>query len=107
MTRSGGSTPVLADLLVRDAELLVTMTGDEIPGGWVSITNGLVAEIGVAGREPTATETLSAKSCLVTPGLINTHHHIYQNLTRSFAPVLNQDFVTWWTILGKIWTPAG
>ena len=104
MTPSNRSTPVEADLLVRDAELLVTMTGDEIPGGWVSIKNGMVEEIGIAGQEPAAKETLSAKSCLVTPGLINTHHHIYQNLTRSFAPVLNRDFLTWWNVLGKIWT---
>ena len=66
MTLSRGSTPVVADLLVRDAALLVTMTGDEIPGGWVSIKNGMVAEIGIAGQEPAAQETLSAKSCLVT-----------------------------------------
>ena len=104
MTLGNGSTPVVADLLVRDAELLVTMTGDEIQGGWVAIKNGLVEATGIAGREPAAKKTLSAKSCLVTPGLINTHHHIYQNLTRSFAPVLNVDFLTWWRILGKIWT---
>lgn len=93
------------DLLVRDAELLVTMTGEELPGGWVTIKDGFVAAVGGPGEEPgQAAEVLSASGCLVTPGLINTHHHIYQNLTRSFAPVANADFLTWWTTLGRIWT---
>ena len=99
-----GSKSEVADLLVKDADLLVTMTGDEIPGGWVSIKNGMVEEIGIVGREPAANEVLSAKNCLVTPGLMNTHHHIFQNLTRSFAPVVNSDFLVWWNTLGKIWT---
>jgi cytosine/adenosine deaminase-related metal-dependent hydrolase len=93
-----------ADLLVRDAELLVTMTGEEIRGGWVAIGDGFITAVGGPGREPEAHEVVSARGCLVTPGLINTHHHIYQNLTRSFAPVVNADFLDWWTTLGAIWT---
>src|SRR5438132_5498582 len=93
-----------ADLVVRDAELLVTMTGQELRGGWVAIKDGLVAAVGAAGEEPEAADVLSASGCLVTPGLINTHHHIYQNLTRSFAPVVNADFLVWWNTLGNIWT---
>lgn len=93
-----------ADLLVRDAELLVTMTGEEIRGGWVAIGDGFITAVGGPGREPDAHEVVSARGCLVTPGLINTHHHIYQNLTRSFAPVVNADFLDWWTTLGAIWT---
>src|SRR5438128_1166548 len=93
-----------ADLVVRDAELLVTMTGQELRGGWVAIKDGIVAAVGAPGDEPEATDVLSASGCLVTPGLINTHHHIYQNLTRSFAPVVNADFLVWWNTLGNIWT---
>lgn len=104
MTSGTESNPTVADLLIKDARLLVTMTGQEIPGGWVSITNGLVDAVGVGGREPSAKEVLSAENCLVTPGLINTHHHIFQNLTRSFSPVVNTDFLVWWNTLGKIWT---
>ena len=74
-----------ADLVVRDAELLVTMTGQELRGGWVAIKDGIVAAVGAPGEEPEATDVLSASGCLVTPGLINTHHHIYQNLTRSYT----------------------
>jgi 8-oxoguanine deaminase len=92
-----------ADLLVRGAELLVTMDGTELPGGWVAIRDGLVDAVGGPGSEPAGLEELSASGCLVTPGLVNTHHHIFQNLTRSFAPVVNADLLTWLHDLGRTW----
>ena len=92
------------DLLVRDAELVVTMTGDEIPGGWVAVRNGLVAGVGPAGSEPQATEVLSARGGLLTPGLINTHHHIFQNLTRSYAPAIGGGLFEWLTTLYPLWS---
>lgn len=97
------SSERMADLLIRDAELLVTMTGDELRGGWVTISGGFVDGVGEAGTEPEAAEVLSAKGCLVTPGLVNAHHHIYQNLTRSFAPAVNQDLLTWASTLSEMW----
>jgi cytosine/adenosine deaminase-related metal-dependent hydrolase len=92
------------DLVVRGAELVVTMTGEEIPGGWVAIADGLVTAVGRPGEEPEAATTLDARGCLVTPGLINTHHHIFQNLTRSYRPVVNADLLTWLHVLGETWT---
>ncbi len=93
----------MSDLLVRDAELLVTMKGEEIRGGWVAISNGVVDVVGGPGAEPEAAETLSARGCLVTPGLINTHHHMFQNLTRAFGPGLKRELLEWAGALGDIW----
>jgi cytosine/adenosine deaminase-related metal-dependent hydrolase len=93
-----------ADLLVRDADLLVTMTGEEHEGGWVLIRNGFVSAVGHRGDEPNQANVLDAGGCLVTPGLINTHHHIFQNLTRAFRPVVNADLLTWLHVLGETWT---
>ena len=78
------------DLLIAHADVVVTMNADrrEIRGGWVAITNGFVTSIGGPGSEPEASRVVAANGCVVTPGFINTHHHIYQNLTRSFAPAL-------------------
>jgi cytosine/adenosine deaminase-related metal-dependent hydrolase len=95
--------PAVADLLVGDARLLATMAGDEIEGGWVSVRDGLVDAVGRPGDEPPAREVISAGGCLVTPGLINTHHHIFQNLTRAFGPVVNADLLTWLGTLARVW----
>lgn len=92
-----------SDLMIRDAELLVTMTGHEYPGGWVAISNGLVDAVGAAGTEPAAREVLSARNCLVTPGLVNAHHHMFQNLTRAFGPALNCELLVWARAGGEMW----
>ena len=95
--------PGAVDLLVRDAQCLVGAEGEEIAGGWVAIKGGFVSATGRAGEEPEASEVLDAAGCLVTPGLINTHHHIYQNLTRSVAPFVNTDDNTQWKALSAMW----
>jgi cytosine/adenosine deaminase-related metal-dependent hydrolase len=96
----------MTDLLVRGAELVATVDDErrEIRGGWVAITDGLVSAIGGPGDpEPESTEVLDAGGCLVTPGLINTHHHIYQNLTRSYRPAVNGTLFQWLTTLYPRW----
>jgi cytosine/adenosine deaminase-related metal-dependent hydrolase len=95
-----------ADLLVSGARLVATCDADrrEIAGGWVSITNGAVSGVGGAGTEPRAKRTIRADGCLVTPGLVNTHHHIYQNLTRSFRPATSGNLFSWLTTLYPVWS---
>jgi cytosine/adenosine deaminase-related metal-dependent hydrolase len=95
-----------ADLLITGSELVATLDADdqEIPGGWVAVRAGLVAAVGgPADEAPPAATVLRADGCLVTPGLINTHHHIYQNLTRSFRPAVNGSLFTWLTTLYPLW----
>ncbi len=76
----------------------------EIAGGWVAVTDGLVSGVGGPGdSRPAAARTLDAAGCLVTPGLINTHHHIYQNLTRAYRPAVNGSLFTWLTTLYPRW----
>src|ERR1700676_3995753 len=95
-----------ADLLVAGAEMVATLDGEdrEIPGGWIAVSGGLVSAVGGPHDEPPdATRILRADDCLVTPGLINTHHHIYQNLTRSYRPAVNGSLFTWLTTLYPLW----
>jgi cytosine/adenosine deaminase-related metal-dependent hydrolase len=100
--RSAAAEPV--DLVVRDAVCLVTMDAAlEIPGGWVAVDGGLIVGTGEPGSEPVARRTISAKGCVVTPGLINTHHHIFQNLTRSYAPAVRSNLFGWLTTLYPVW----
>jgi cytosine/adenosine deaminase-related metal-dependent hydrolase len=102
----GVENPLRADLLVADAELVATVDDArrEIPGGWVAITDGSI--IGLGGPSdpvPEAVRTIDARGCLVTPGLINTHHHLYQNLTRAFAPALTGGLFDWLVTLYPLW----
>ena len=77
--------------------------GQEVRGGWVAIDDGFVVGIGPSGREPPARRTLRADGCLVTPGLVNTHHHIFQNLTRAFAPATHSGLFDWLRVLYPHW----
>jgi cytosine/adenosine deaminase-related metal-dependent hydrolase len=97
---------VTADLLLTDAELVATVDDDrrEIAGGWVAVTDGLISGLGGQGDEkPAAARTVDARGCLVTPGLVNTHHHLYQNLTRAYAPALTGGLFDWLVTLYPLW----
>jgi cytosine/adenosine deaminase-related metal-dependent hydrolase len=94
------------DLLVIDALLVATMDPErrELQGGWVGIDGGFVHSIGSAADEcPEAARTLSAAGCLITPGLINTHHHLYQNLTRAYPPMTSAPLFGWLQTLYPLW----
>jgi cytosine/adenosine deaminase-related metal-dependent hydrolase len=97
---------VTVELLVDGAELVATLDADdrEISGGWVALDRGLVVTVGgPADPRPAAARVLRADGCLVTPGLVNTHHHIYQNLTRAHRPSVNASLFTWLTTLYPLW----
>jgi cytosine/adenosine deaminase-related metal-dependent hydrolase len=79
---------------------IVTMDDDgaEHERGWVRVEDGLVAEVG-AGDAPAGAEDLGG--AVLTPGLINTHHHLYQTLTRARAQ--DADLFTWLKTLYPTW----
>lgn len=95
-----------ADICVRNALLVATLDDQrrEIPGGWVAITNGLISGVGASGSEPTANSVIDASGCLVTPGLVNAHHHMYQNLTRAYPPMTNAALFGWLQTLYPLWS---
>jgi cytosine/adenosine deaminase-related metal-dependent hydrolase len=96
----------VADLLVRNARLLATLDRHrrELPGGWVAIDGGLITEVGAGSdAEPEATEVIDAADCLVTPGLVNTHHHLFQNLTRAYPPMTDKPLFGWLQSLYPLW----
>ncbi len=95
------------DLLVHDAELVATVDGErrEIWDGWVAIRNGLVSAVGApSDPQPEAIRSIDARGCLVTPGLVNTHHHLYQNLTRAYPPMTAEPLFGWLQTLYAAWT---
>lgn len=95
------------DLVISGARLVATCDDEarELPGGWVAVTEGAISAVGSSSETPPpATRTVDATDCLVTPGLVNTHHHLFQNLTRAWAPVVNQNLFSWLTGLYPRWT---
>jgi len=74
--------------------------GSEHDGGWLLLADGLVESVG-AGSPPEADERIDLAGALVTPGLVNTHHHLYQTLTRARAQ--QADLFTWLRELYPVW----
>ena len=96
----------MTDLLIRNARLVATVDPQrrELAGGWVAITDNLIEAVGAStDPAPTATRFVDASDCLVTPGLINAHHHIYQNLTRAFPPMTDKPLFGWLQSLYPLW----
>ncbi len=81
---------------------VVTMddVGTEIPDGWLLVEDELVAGVG-DGALPDADSRVDLGGALVTPGLVNTHHHLYQTLTRAHAT--EADLFSWLRLLYPIW----
>jgi cytosine/adenosine deaminase-related metal-dependent hydrolase len=74
--------------------------GTEHPSGWVLVEGGAVAAVG-AGAEPACEERIDLAGAVVTPGLVNTHHHLCQTLTRARAQ--QADLFTWLRELYPVW----
>jgi len=93
-------------LLVRNAHVLVTMDAQhrEISGGGLFATDGVITEVGPTDDLPTyADEVVDARDRLVLPGLVNTHHHLYQSLTRAVPGAQNTSLFEWLRTLYPIW----
>jgi cytosine/adenosine deaminase-related metal-dependent hydrolase len=95
-------------LLLKNADLLITMDAGRrrIPGGGLFIRDNAIIEAGPAEALPlTADRVIDARGMIVLPGLVNTHHHLYQTLTRCIA----QDSVLfdWLVTLYPIWARMG
>ena len=81
---------------------MVTMddAGSEHADGWVLVADGRVEAVG-GGAPPEADERVDLAGAVVTPGLVNTHHHLYQTLTRARAQ--EADLFTWLKTLYPVW----
>ncbi|MEQ1682245.1 MAG: 8-oxoguanine deaminase [Burkholderiaceae bacterium] len=91
-------------LLIRNARLLVTMDAQrrEIAGGAVFVRDHVIEAVGGSSELPaTADEVIDAHDQIVIPGLVNTHHHMYQTLTR--ACVQDNELFGWLQGLYPIW----
>ncbi len=96
-------------LLIRHATLVATMddNGLELERASILIEGSRIAQIGRADQLPaTADEVVDATSMVLMPGLVNTHHHFSQTLTRAIPAVQEADLFTWLKTLYPIWAGA-
>lgn len=92
--------------LVKNAAVLVTMDGArrEIPGGGLFIRDGFIEKVGPSADLPVeADEVLDLTGYLLMPGMVNTHHHFYQTLTRAVPAAQNANLFNWLKTLYPIW----
>lgn len=93
----------MADLLLRNAHTIITM--DDHNTDWTDadlhLRDGVI--VGIGQGLPAINKTLNCVGCVVTPGLVNTHHHLYQTLTRAVPGAQNAALFGWLKELYPIW----
>jgi 8-oxoguanine deaminase len=95
----------MTTLLIKNA-YIVTMDDHqrEIPDGGLFIRDGFIEQVEATSELPTtADEVLNLQSHIVLPGLVNTHHHFYQTLTRAVPAAQDANLFNWLTTLYPIW----
>ncbi len=92
----------MAEVLLKDVGLALTMNdaGEELSGADILLKNGQISAVGTG---LSAAEVLDCSGCLVTPGLVNTHHHFYQTLTRAVPGAQDAALFGWLQTLYPIW----
>ncbi|MFP4394672.1 MAG: 8-oxoguanine deaminase [Anaerolineales bacterium] len=96
----------MGTLLVKHARMLVTMDDDrrQIADGGLFIRDNVIEMVGPTAELPNMADTvIDAGDMLILPGLVNTHHHLYQTLTRAVPAAQDAILFDWLTTLYPIW----
>lgn len=95
----------MSTLLIQNAKNIITMDGERrrFPGGSLYAVGQEITAIGYDLPYETADTVIDATGKIVYPGLINTHHHLYQNLTRNIPFVQKTELFDWLVTLYDIW----
>ena len=96
----------MPSLLIQHISSLVTM--DDADRRWadgaIYAVDGVIEQIGATAELPSQADTvINASAMLIMPGMINTHHHFYQTLTRNIPAAQNANLFTWLRTLYPIW----
>jgi len=99
---------MMTKILIKNADVILTMddTRRELHGADILINDGIIAEIG-ADIQADGAKVFSAQGKIVTPGLVNTHHHLYQTLTRAVPGAQDALLFGWLQRLYPIWARFG
>jgi len=93
-------------LLIRDIHTLVPMDEGHtvLHGASLYIEGGEIRQVVASGaRLPKAHRSISGRYAIAIPGLVNTHHHLYQTLTRAYGPAADAELFDWLRALYPVW----
>jgi 8-oxoguanine deaminase len=96
----------MPSLLVKNATLVATMDDARrrFPHGGLYVENSVIQQVGVMDDlPPTADRVIDARGMVLLPGLVNTHHHLYQSLTRALPDTQDAELFDWLRTLYPIW----
>jgi 8-oxoguanine deaminase len=96
----------MSTLLVKHAQLLAAMDADRrrIPDGGLFVRDNVIERVGPTAELPTeADRVINAQGMILLPGLVNTHHHLYQTLTRAVPAAQDATLFQWLKTLYPIW----
>lgn len=94
----------MGTLLIRHAAVIATMDGEEILDGAILARDGWIEQVGPTDLLPgEADEVVDLSGHVVLPGLVNTHHHLYQTLTRVVPAAQSAGLFDWLRALYPIW----
>ncbi|MEK9757512.1 MAG: 8-oxoguanine deaminase [Paracoccaceae bacterium] len=93
------------DIVIKNAQSVLTMDDErrELRAVDIHVRDGQIAAIGQGIRITNTTDVIDGSSCIVTPGLVNTHHHLYQTLTRAVPGGQDALLFGWLQTLYPIW----
>ncbi|MFP5071724.1 8-oxoguanine deaminase [Pseudonocardia nantongensis] len=88
--------------IVIEGAHVVTVSGPEYPDGHVVVEGNRIAGVGAGpAPRPDGARVIDGRGCLLTPGLVNTHHHLYQWVTRGLA--VDATLFEWLSTLYPVW----
>ncbi len=95
----------MSRILIRNPLHVATMddADREFSGGHILVENGVIASLGPEPLEAPADEVVDAAGMVVLPGLVNTHHHLYQSLTRNIPRMQNVQLFEWLVGHYELW----
>ena len=96
----------MTTILLEKIDTLATFDAQRrvIKNGWILIRDDAIEAIGTAGSEPVdADRRIDLSGHVVLPGLINTHHHMFQTLTRALPAAQDVDLFGWLQVLYPVW----
>ena len=92
-------------IFIKNADFIITMddSGSVLKNESILIDGNKIADTGASLKPSPGDEVIDASGCVVMPGMVNTHHHLYQTMNRNVPRVADYELFDWLTTLYEIW----